>query len=92
MNGEIELCRHGWPVAVICEDCIIEGDPDAPEPQGILNAAPEPIDWAEMRRLKTAELRRWEKSGHPGSKTPMNRPAITAKRKRERQARKAGRR
>lgn len=91
----VERCRHEMPTGLICEDCIIEGDyPDAPAPEGIINgtSANEPIDWEAVARAKSAELRRWQKSGHPGSKAPVNRIAIAARRKRERQGRKAGRR
>ena len=89
-----DYCRHGVYYGISCEDCILEGDPDAPEPEGILNIdkANEPIDWAEISRRKSAIARSWEKSGHPGSKRPTNRPELLARRKRERQARKAGRR
>lgn len=94
MNGNLDpaFCRHGAWLGGPCEDCIIEGDPNAPDPTGILNAGKDPIDWREMGRLKLAELRRWEGTGHPGSKRPVNHHVIAAKRKRERQARKAGRR
>lgn len=50
------------------------------------------IDWAEVGRLKDAEMRRWERSGHPGSKPKVAHTELAAARKRERQARKVGRR
>lgn len=51
-----------------------------------------PIDWAEVGRLKYAQLRLWEKSGHPGSKPKVAHTDLAAARKRQRQARKAARR
>lgn len=59
----------------------------------MMNAEPDPQpDWVAIRRAKSAELARWERPGHPGSKRkPLAPDAKRRARKRERNARKAGR-
>ena len=54
------------------------------------------IDWGEISRRKDELRRRWDMrpsaSGHPGSKPKVAHTELAAARKRQRQARKAGRR
>ena len=54
------------------------------------------IDWGEISRLKAELMRRWDMrpsaTGHPGSKPKVAHAHLAAARKRQRQARKAGRR
>lgn len=94
MNGDT-LCRHGvsrdWE---ICEACLLEGsDPDQAL-TGLMNSVPAKPDWGAIQDAKNAFMARHYRrdSGHPGSKTKVSAAARKAKRKRERQARKAGRR
>lgn len=94
--NQSETCRHGVDAAfAICEDCILDGnDAHAPEPLGILNAVPVKPDWGAIQDAKNAFMARHYRrdTGHPGSKAKVAVSDRKASRKRERQARKAGRR